>query len=490
MRPPRRTRPLFDVAQLAARARKDEELLETLLRVYGYYEGEVIRTIGTRRAGEDSADRRPRVRFDVIPGERYRFGAIDLGALATAPDAATRDATLRNSLPGSFAVIPAETFQNSRAFSIGDMIATVIQTGSDNSSDVTQLNRQQTATVDQSGDNGTSIVFQQGRRNFATLDQAGTDNVSIIDQDGGPASGGIGQEAFVTQSGIGNTSDIFQAGRNPGQPNDGINYAEVFQDGSDDEAVITQIDQARSDEAYISQSATSTSYAEVFQSGDEVGGAPDTDNVADISQANGSDNFSFVNQGDTTFFGGNVGGATNAFAQNIQDGSDLSSDIIQGGDASEAFVVQGASDNESLVIQGDFGGSGGLAFVGQAGTNGLSLVFQNSDLSQVFVAQISGDNNFSAVDQGFANGAGAGADGNFARVSQEGDNNSSEITQNLLDVGGGNIADVLQENGGNLSSIIQEGSTNSATVSQYDGSTSFVTQDGTGNVVTVTQGTP
>lgn len=46
-------------------------------------------------------------------------------ASATAPDAATRDATLRNSLPGSFAVIPAEAFQNSRAFSIGDMIATV-----------------------------------------------------------------------------------------------------------------------------------------------------------------------------------------------------------------------------------------------------------------------------------------------------------------------------------------------------------------------------
>ena len=78
-----------NVAQLAARARKDEELLETLLRVYGYYEGEVIRTIGTRRAGEDSADRRPRVRFDVIPGARYTYGAIDLGDLDTAVDAGT-----------------------------------------------------------------------------------------------------------------------------------------------------------------------------------------------------------------------------------------------------------------------------------------------------------------------------------------------------------------------------------------------------------------
>jgi len=76
-----------NVAQLAARASEDEELLRTLLRVYGYYDGEVIRTIGTRDAGEDAAEQRPRVRFDVIPGPRYTYGAIDLGELAAAPDA-------------------------------------------------------------------------------------------------------------------------------------------------------------------------------------------------------------------------------------------------------------------------------------------------------------------------------------------------------------------------------------------------------------------
>ena len=76
-----------NVAQLAARARADQELLENLLRVYGYYDGEIVRTIGTRDAGEDAASQRPLVRFDVIPGPRYTFGAIDLGALDTAPDA-------------------------------------------------------------------------------------------------------------------------------------------------------------------------------------------------------------------------------------------------------------------------------------------------------------------------------------------------------------------------------------------------------------------
>lgn len=75
-----------NVAQLVARAREDEELLNNLLRVYGYYDGQVIRSIGTLQAGEETADQTPTVRFDVVPGERYRYGAIDLGNLETAED--------------------------------------------------------------------------------------------------------------------------------------------------------------------------------------------------------------------------------------------------------------------------------------------------------------------------------------------------------------------------------------------------------------------
>ena len=93
-----------NVAQLAARARKDEELLATLLRVYGYYDGEIVRSIGTRDAGEDTAEQRPRVRFDVIPGPRYTYGAIDLGDLASAPDAAE--------LRESFGIQPGEYLQS------------------------------------------------------------------------------------------------------------------------------------------------------------------------------------------------------------------------------------------------------------------------------------------------------------------------------------------------------------------------------------------
>jgi translocation and assembly module TamA len=70
-----------NIAQLAARARQDEALLNELLRVYGYYDGQVLRTVGPGQDDEAS------VRFDILPGGRYRFGAIDLGRLDEAPDA-------------------------------------------------------------------------------------------------------------------------------------------------------------------------------------------------------------------------------------------------------------------------------------------------------------------------------------------------------------------------------------------------------------------
>ncbi len=75
------------VAQLAARAKADQTLLETMLRVYGYYDAQVIRSVAGIQAGQETAAERAAVRFDIIPGARYRFGAIDLGELDTAVDA-------------------------------------------------------------------------------------------------------------------------------------------------------------------------------------------------------------------------------------------------------------------------------------------------------------------------------------------------------------------------------------------------------------------
>lgn len=78
------------LALVSARARSDEELLGTLLRSYGYYDAQVTRSIGGTLPGEETGEEdRPVVRFSIIPGTRYAYGEIDLGQLATAPDAET-----------------------------------------------------------------------------------------------------------------------------------------------------------------------------------------------------------------------------------------------------------------------------------------------------------------------------------------------------------------------------------------------------------------
>ena len=74
-----------NTARLAAQAREDEELLNRMLRVYGYYDAQVIRSVAGVQPGDDEAgeteDARAGVRFDVIPGPQYEVGTVDLGAL-------------------------------------------------------------------------------------------------------------------------------------------------------------------------------------------------------------------------------------------------------------------------------------------------------------------------------------------------------------------------------------------------------------------------
>lgn len=101
-----------NLAQIGARANEDEVLLANLLRVYGYYDGRVIRSIGALEPGKDGASAHPVVRFDIVPGERYRYGAVDLGALGTAPDAPALRAAF-GIRPGDF--LQSDTIVEERA---------------------------------------------------------------------------------------------------------------------------------------------------------------------------------------------------------------------------------------------------------------------------------------------------------------------------------------------------------------------------------------
>ncbi len=79
-----------NVARLAAQARADEDLLDRMLRVYGYYDAQVIRSVSGIQPGETDAgetqDARSSVRFDIIPGRQYEVGAVDLGNLRETGD--------------------------------------------------------------------------------------------------------------------------------------------------------------------------------------------------------------------------------------------------------------------------------------------------------------------------------------------------------------------------------------------------------------------
>ena len=74
-----------NAARLAAQAREDELLLDRMLRVYGYYDSQVIRSVSGLVPGEETAgetqDALSNVRFDIVPGEQYSVGSVDLGDL-------------------------------------------------------------------------------------------------------------------------------------------------------------------------------------------------------------------------------------------------------------------------------------------------------------------------------------------------------------------------------------------------------------------------
>ena len=80
-----------NIAQVARRGRSDRDLLLRTLRNYGYYDAEVYQTLAGVKDGDNGGDAiaepgKVKVRFDVIPGPRYVFGAIALGDLAATGD--------------------------------------------------------------------------------------------------------------------------------------------------------------------------------------------------------------------------------------------------------------------------------------------------------------------------------------------------------------------------------------------------------------------
>ena len=76
-----------EVGQIGVRAGADRQLLGKLLRIYGYYDADVIQTINGIEPGDETASKSAGVRFDIVPGPRYKFGKVELPTLdATGTD--------------------------------------------------------------------------------------------------------------------------------------------------------------------------------------------------------------------------------------------------------------------------------------------------------------------------------------------------------------------------------------------------------------------
>ncbi|MEO0033010.1 MAG: hypothetical protein RIS94_2768 [Pseudomonadota bacterium] len=84
-----------NLAQLSRRAKEDVDLLQRVMRLYGYYDAEVVQSLsGFETPAEGSDVRGPVdvnkvvVRFDVVPGPQYKLAKIALGDIAQAGEAA------------------------------------------------------------------------------------------------------------------------------------------------------------------------------------------------------------------------------------------------------------------------------------------------------------------------------------------------------------------------------------------------------------------
>lgn len=376
--------------------------------------------------------------------------------------------------------------------------------------------------------NNCSLIDQEGTNSTATVLQSGSANTSDVDQKAGTVGGVVN----VTQSGSGAQSYVLQE-------NAGIagfpTKATVNQSGAGAESTILQTN-TRNHAASVTQNGDSRSFiaqnggldtsAEVLQQGGDlntaiifqeggnkanVGDAVPNNNNGGIIQT-GSSNNAEVYQGN---FSSSAAGATGTRATTTQTGVENDSIIIQnvtnpgvgGTDAQRVDVVQTGNENESSVVQTGLR-DGQRVNVLQSGDENLSRVEQ-SDLADsapaggniVEVKQFN-DQNDSFVDQkassatakvtqtssGLVPGAprsdqpdylgeNASVRANYSRIVQQG---TGTFNATVDQDGTGNRSDIAQTAAGgtSIATVEQKGIFNNSAVRQTADATADVTQGG------------
>ena len=238
-------------------------------------------------------------------------------------------------------------------------VSTVDQTGNGAVATVTQSGNGNNSDVNQDADSAYAEVTQSGGPNTATVNQnAAADNAKALVQQisspvGGPANistitQNANTSAFSNQIGNNNQSTITQDGQSLAPQQLPFAYAAfVEQIGSNN---IASISQPGEENTAASRQYGNNGESYITQSG--IGGTPDVNNVARVTQEVGSDN---------------------AYSLVSQDGQDNTADVLQYG-----------ADNESWVYQT---GANNVADVKQYSSNNDSTVNQNGNGNSATVTQ-------------------------------------------------------------------------------------------------------
>lgn len=273
------------------------------------------------------------------------------------------------------------------------------------------------ALIVQTGFENTTNISQIFDGNVASVDQGGASNQIDIEQGSGLFVGNA-NNADVIQSGWGNEIDVYQSAAG-----DDANSTIVTQDGESNDLIINQT--AGFGGANISQ-------AEQFGANNEL-------NIIQVNDGNGlgGDNFVFALQdgeegtvnisqdgsGNDVF--ATQGGWGNTLAV-AQIGDSNFADVDQSGDSNELTIVQDGEFNEVTAVQAGYNNA---SFIDQEGSSNIAELTQETNGNSAHIFQTNYDSGF--VDGGT----------NVASISQTFNSDQAAL---IVQFGAANTATISQ----------------------------------------------
>jgi hypothetical protein len=305
-------------------------------------------------------------------------------------------------------------------------------------------------------------------------------NCSDVKQEAG-ASDSSGNEANVHQNGSLGSADVTQSGITGMAARN--NRAEIQQNGAGDNRVKV-LQQGQQSLAAVTQTNAGGDANQVNilqESPDAAGPSVATYNAAtgytaskvvDITQ-NGSGNSAKLRQADESYQNNGVNSGQNQLIKLGQEGTHNTFEGVQT-DANSSIVANqfaGSSNNhiraEQLGANGNAAGSS--AIINQGGSDNISFSRQYANGGASLTVDQQGTDNFSAIEQGSDRAAGGEVEfyvkSSMADIDQIGDGNTSQVSQRgFTNVSGYNSA------GNAYARVLQNGDNNSAIVQQIGGS--------------------